>query len=182
MRHDGLGRRRGRAELRDERIEIKDLLDGNLALCRRGWRGAGRFHLLLNLADRVLEVDVVLRELQRTAIVHEGLAHQAAALIDLREGADRRQVARRRIENSGQFGERLVEAVELDEGAAQRDAGGEVIGMVREAGAADLDGFVVGAVAAQLFRELRKRHRRRVRLDPASEVEESRIVGGHGES
>ena len=124
-------------------------------LCRHG-PGTGRFHLLLNPADRVLEVAVVLRELQGTAIVHEGLAHQPAALIDLRDGADRRQVARRRVENSGQLGERLVEAVELDEGAAQRDAGGEVIGMVLEAGAADLDGFVVGAVAAQLFRKLRK--------------------------
>ena len=51
--------------------------------------------------------------------------------------------------------------------------------MVREAGAADVDGFVVGAFAAQLFGELRKRHRRRVRLDPASEVENSRIVAGH---
>jgi hypothetical protein len=50
---------------------------------------------------------------------------------------------------------------------------------VRETGAANLDGFVVGAFAAQLFGELRKRHRRRVRVDPASEVEDSRIVGGH---
>ena len=71
---------------------------------------------------------------------------------------------------------------ELDQGAAERDPRGEVVGMVREAGAADGDGLVVGAVAAQLFRELRKSNRRRVRLDPASKVEDSRIVGGHAPS
>ena len=51
--------------------------------------------------------------------------------------------------------------------------------MIREAGAADADGFVVVARAAALLRQLRKSNRRRVRLDPASKFENAWIVAAH---
>ena len=70
-------------------------------------------------------------------------------------------------------------AAELDQGAAERDARGEIAGVIGEAGAADADGFVVVAGAAALLGELRKSNRRRVRLDPASQFEDSWIVGRH---
>ena len=75
-----------------------------------------------------------------------------------------------------QLGVRFVETSELDERAAERDARGEVVGMVRKAGAADADGLVVIARAAALLGELRKSNRRRVRLDPASEFEKSWVI------
>ena len=44
----------------------------------------------------------------------------------------------------------------------------QIRGMPLEPGAAGLDGFFVAADAAKLFRERRKRNRRRIREDPAS--------------
>src|SRR5437867_8353639 len=46
-----------------------------------------------------------------------------------------------------------------------------------EAGAAGVDGFVKMSGAAALFGELRERNRRRVLLDPASKVFDSRVFG-----
>ena len=51
--------------------------------------------------------------------------------------------------------------------------------MMCEAGAADADGFIVVAGAAAFFGELRKSNRRRVRLDPASQFEQSWVVAAH---
>ena len=103
--------------------------------------------------------------------MHEGFAHQPAPLVDLGEGADRRQVAGRRVQDERQLVEGFVEAIELDEGAAEGDVRGQVCGVLGEADLADGDGFVRVAVAAELFGELRKSNRRRILLDPASKFE-----------
>ena len=99
----------------------------------------------------------------------ERLAHQAAALIDLGQGADRRKVAGRHVQHVRQLREGLVEPVQFDEGAAEGDAGGQGFRMVLQAGAAHPHGFVVLAFAPEFLRQLGKRQRRRVGLDPASE-------------
>ena len=83
------------------------------------------------------------------------------------------------MEHDGELRLRFFQASELDQGAAERDACREVVGVICEAGAADADGFVVGAGAAALFCELRKSHRRRVRLDPASQFQKSWVVVRH---
>jgi hypothetical protein len=73
----------------------------------------------------------------------------------------------------------FIELAELGQRAAQGDARGQIIGMMRQAGAADVDRFLVVAGAPVFFSELRKSHRRRVRLDPASKIEHSWIVAAH---
>ena len=90
-----------------------------------------------------------------------------------------RRGCRARRRGRAQLGVRFVETSELDQRAAERDACGEIVGMICEAGAADADGLVVIAGAAALLGELRKSNRRRVRLDPASQFEQSWVVAGH---
>ena len=92
----------------------------------------------------------------------------AEPLVDLGEAADRGEVLGRGAEDGLELLARRVVVADFDERAAERDARGQVGGMPLQAGAAGLDRVVVAADAAELFREGRKRNRRRVREDPAS--------------
>ena len=67
--------------------------------------------------------------------------------------------------------------IDLDEGAPERDARGEVAGVNLEARAADIDRFPELPGPPELFGELRKRDRRRVLLNPASKVLNPLVVG-----
>ena len=118
----------------------------------------------------------MLRKLQCATVMHERFAHQAAPLIDLGQGANSGEVAGRRIEDECQLGEGVVKSIELDERAAERDPRRQVVRMMNEAGAADAHRFFVRAGAPALFSELRKNNRRRVRLDPASKLENVWLV------
>ena len=97
-------------------------------------------------------------------------------MVNLGDAADGRQVFRRGSEDVFQLGVRRVEVVHLEQRAPERDAGGQIAGMDREARAAGLDRLFVAASAPVLFGELRKRNRRRVLLDPASKLFNARIV------
>ena len=97
-------------------------------------------------------------------------------MVDFGEAADGGEVFRRALEHQLELALRVVELVQLDERAAERDARGEIPGMQPEAGAADVDRFLVLPGAAAFFGELRKRNRRRILLDPASKVFNARVV------
>lgn len=53
--------------------------------------------------------------------------------------------------------------------------------MKRETGAANADRFVGVAGAAALLRQLRKGNRRRVRLDPAPQLENAWVIARHAD-
>ena len=89
----------------------------------RGCRRRRRFHLARELRDGPLQIGIVFREGQRRAVLRERLGELAAAIVDFRDAADRGQVFRRALENGGQLGQPRVELVQLDERAAERDAG-----------------------------------------------------------
>ena len=98
-----------------------------------------------------------------------------------REAAERRQVLGRGAQDARELRGCLVEVFEIDERATERHAGRQVIGMMRETFAADANGLLELAGAATLLRELRKGQRRRILLDPASQVFEAVRVG-HADS
>ena len=98
-------------------------------------------------------------------------------MMDFGDAANRGEIFRRALEDVLEFGERRLEIVELDQRAAQRDAGGEITRMKLETGAADVDGLLVMAGAAALLRQLGEGNRRRIRLDPASEIFNPLAVG-----
>ena len=99
----------------------------------------------------------------------------AEPFVDLGEAADRGEVLGRGSEDGLELLARRVVVAGFDQRAAERDARGQVGGMALEAGAAGLDRLVVAADAAELFGERRKRDRRRVREDPASQFLYPRI-------
>jgi hypothetical protein len=177
-RHEGRRRqhRARRIELRQQRIEIEELFNRGRRRRRDLGRPRVRLHGLRDVIDGLREVGVGLRELQRAAVVHQRLAHHPAALVNLGQRANRWQVARRGVEHGGQLGEGVIELVELDEGAAEGDPCRQIVWMVDEAGAADANGFVVVADPPAFLGELFKSDRRRVCLDPASKIENTRVV------
>ena len=66
--------------------------------------------------------------------------------------------------------------LEVEKCAAQRDAGRQIRGMNGESRAAHVHRLFELSCAAVLFGELRESDRRRVLLDPSSEIFETRIV------
>ena len=100
-------------------------------------------------------------------------------LVNFGQGTVRREIVGRRGEHHGQLRTRVVQASELAQRAAERDARGEIAWMVCESGDADRDRFIGLAGAAALFGELGKSNRRRIHLDPASKLQQPWIIRGH---
>ena len=71
---------------------------------------------------------------------------------------------------------RLLEVSELQQRAAERDAGGQIVGIGGEAGPAHGDGFFGPPGAAELFGKLGESNRRRILVEPASKVLDARSV------
>ena len=165
----------GQAKLIDQLVEIENLFDRSL---RAGgllqWPGR---HGLRDALDGVFEVGVVLGQLECALVVLQRFRHLPAALENLRQSADRREVIGNAGDDDVQLRFRRVQFSEFGEGAAEGDTGREITGVAGEAGAADGDGFLVGAHPPAFLRELRKSNRRRVCLDPASKFEHARTVG-----
>jgi hypothetical protein len=105
-----------------------------------------------------------------------GRLRLAPKAVNLGNASNSAQVLGRRRENGRQFCEGVVQLSKVEQRAAERGARGEVFGVDRQTGAADADGFRRAAGAAELFGERRKRQRRRILLDPASQVFNARAV------
>ena len=89
---------------------------------------------------------------------------------DFAEAANGRQVLGRAFQDELELLLRFIEMSELDQDTTERDVGGEIAGVNRETGAAGGYGFRELAGAAVLFGELGESDRRRILLDPASQV------------
>src|SRR5438105_1729135 len=99
-----------------------------------------------------------------------------AALLDISKALHRGRILRRARQDQAKLGFRLVQPIELQKSPSERDASRQVPGMDAQSNAADVDGLAERSGAAALLGELRKCHRRRVLLDPASKVVNPRIV------
>jgi hypothetical protein len=95
--------------------------------------------------------------------------------MNLRELAYRDEIVRSGIEHAKKFVPCIFEATELEERPTQRDPGGQIRRMLRETGLADPDGLFTVASPPAFLGELRKSNRRRILLDPASKVLDSRV-------
>jgi hypothetical protein len=92
----------------------------------------------------------------------------SAPLLDISKLADRREIVWSCFEDVLELHDCLVVASHFEQGATERDASGEIGGMLRQTGPAHSNGFVELACTSMLFCELRKGNRRRILLDPAS--------------
>src|SRR5262245_5511914 len=106
----------------------------------------------------------------------------AEALVDLLDAADRGDVLGSRPKDGFQLAAGAVVLAHLDERAAERHTRREVRRVPVQPGAARLDRVFIASDAAELLRECRKRNRRRVRLDPASQFLYARILRHWNES
>ena len=151
-----------------------------LHLIERETVGWDRRFLWLNLSgelrDGLFQIGIVARERERRAILRERFLQFAAAMMDFSQAADRGQVLGCVLEDVFELALRIFELIQLEEGASERNACGKVAGVYREAGAAGLDRFLELAGPPELLGELRKSNRRRILLDPASKVFDTRIV------
>ena len=133
----------------------------------RGHRGRGRRSrrcIANGLRFGFREVVLRLRQLSRP-------------MMDFRERPDRRKVLRSRAEHLFEFVACFVVAADLEQGAAQGDAGRKVRGMALQARPARGNRVVELAPAPVFLGQSRKSDRRRVRLDPASQFFNASGVG-----
>src|SRR2546428_9692133 len=144
-----------------------------------GMRRLGRLDLPGKLTHRLLELGVVSRQGQSGAVLRQGLAKVPSSMMDLGQTANRGEILTRALEHQLELALRIVQLIQFEEGASERDASGEVGGGNLQAGAADVDRFLKLPGAPELLGELRKSNRRRILLDPASKVVDPRIVA-HG--
>ena len=82
---------------------------------------------------------------------------RSAAVMDFGEPADGGEIFGRALEHELELGLRVVEQVQLEERAAERDAGREIAGMDVEPGAADVDRFLDAAPRAGILRRAARR-------------------------
>ena len=99
------------------------------------------------------------------------------AMVNLGEPADRREVFRRSAEDVLELLARLVVATELEQRSTERHPRRKIGGMPLQTGEAGGNRFVVLAGAPVFLGERRKRNRRRVQLNPASQFFYSAAIG-----
>jgi hypothetical protein len=104
------------------------------------------------------------------------LGRVAEVFVDLRESARRRDVLRRRAQDRLELFARGLQIAGFDQRASERDARGQIRGMPLEACETGCHRFLVASEAPVFLRERRKRNRRRVGFDPASQFLYPRIL------
>ena len=124
----------------------------------------------LQLTGNPFQLGIARGERQRRLRMHECFSRGTALLVDVDKPASRSQVVRGSPGDAVEDIEGGVEISELQQRPSERDACGQVVGMMLEAGAADVDGVLETPRAAVFLGELRERNRRRVFLHPASQV------------
>ena len=129
------------------------------------------------IGNRLLEIGIVGRQAERRAIEPERFGQRTSFVVDVGHAADRGKILNSGLEDGLELALGAIEIAELDEGAAQRDAGREITRMEGEAGAARRHRVPMLPGAPVFLGKLRKRNRRRVLLDPASKVFNPWIVG-----
>ncbi len=164
-------RRRRRSEFQEL---VLHLLEREAVGERRRRR---RLDLPRELGDRSLQIGIVARERQRRAVLRERRGKLAAAMMNFGDAADGCEIFGCALEDRRELGQRLVELVQLDQRTAEGDAGREIRRVYREAGATDVNRFLVLPRPPAFFGELREGDRRRILLDPASKIFDPLTVG-----
>jgi hypothetical protein len=164
----------GLITLRRRRGVDQEFLRGLLerqALTRMRWTLG--LDLTRQVGDRLLEVGIVPGDRQRGAVLHQCFWQRATPMVRIGKSANGRKVFRRALEDVFEFLLRFIEQLQFDECPSERDARGQIGGMDRETRTADVYGFLKHGGAAVLFCELREGNRRRVQLDPSSQIIEA---------
>ena len=100
--------------------------------------------------------------------------------MDVGEGANGGQILWCAAQDLLELDRSRVELADLDQGAAERDARGDVRRVPQQSRAAGLDRFGEHSEAPVLLGERGEGNRRRVPLDPALQFLDSRRVGHDG--
>ena len=129
------------------------------------------------MVDRLLEVGIVVRQIQRRPILRERLDKGAAAVMDSGEATNGGKIFRSALDHHLQLPLGVLVLAELDERPSQGDARRQIARMKGQSGVADVDGFRILPCPPVLLGELRERNRRRILLDPALKVFNPRIIG-----
>jgi hypothetical protein len=104
------------------------------------------------------------------------LGRVAEAFVDLRQAARGRDILRRRTQDCLELFARGIEIARFDQRTAERHARRQICRMALEARGTDFNRFLIAAETPVFLRERRKRNRRRVGLDPASQFLYPRIL------
>ena len=124
----------------------------------------------LDVLDSLLELWIVLRQRQRPSIESQRLGQFGTPVVNIRHSPKRGKVVARRVEHVRQFSFGGVELVGLDERAAKRNTGRQIVRVPSQASPARSNRFLEVPGASVLFPKLRKRDGRRVLLDPSSKL------------
>jgi hypothetical protein len=142
--------------------DLKRRFDSRFAL--------GRQHLARQFRDGLFEVGIVSGKCECRLVLHQRFFERTPPAQCVGESADGREVLWRRPQGLLEFVLGVFVVAELDERSSERDARRVIRRVHEETGAAHVHRFVEHARPAVLFRELGKRNRRRVLLDPSSEI------------
>jgi len=123
--------------------------------------------------------EVVGRERLGDAVLRQRVQRVSTLLMNLGERSQRRKVLGSRLENGAQLALGGVDIADGHQRAAERHPCGEICRVMRQAVAAGPDRLVVLSGPTVFLGKLRKRKRRRILLDPASQFVETLCVG-HG--
>lgn len=145
---------------------------------RRGSPGRRRRrYLTFQLGNLPGELLISRRQCERSPQVDERVRLAAGPQADLTEAAPRRQVFRRDVEHGSQLAARGVQIAQREQRATEGHTRGMVFGVVSESCPANADGVLMAAGAPVFLGELREGKRRRVPLDPASQLLQPRWIG-----
>jgi hypothetical protein len=97
-------------------------------------------------------------------------------VLDVGKLPNRSQIVRGCLQDVFELRSRFVVSRHLQQGATERDAGGQVCGWLCETGPSNANRIVVLAGAPMLLGKLRKSNRRRILLDPASKFFNPRVL------
>ena len=119
------------------------------------------------------------RQRKRSTIEGQRLGQIATSMMNLGQAPDRRKVFRSGSKDQGQLGLGPVQLSRFDERTPERDPGRKIPRMPNEPGPADGDRFSEITGAPVFLAQLGERNRRRVFLDPPSQLLDARVIG-HG--
>ena len=161
-----------------EPLDDRGLFAGVALHGNHGWLWRVR---LLQRGDGARQICILPRQRQRLPVGCQRCSAIAATRVDLRDPLERREVLGRRGQHARQFHQRLIQLAEVQQRPAERGPGARVLRVNGQAGAAGADSIGRPAGAAQLLCEGGKSKRRRIHLDPASQLLNSGAVR-HGNS
>ena len=131
-----------------------------------GDRQVRRHRVPAEVTDGLLDGGVRAGHLEGRPELLQGLRDLALPAVDFGDAADGAEIVGGRPQDVVQLALGGLDVADLEQGAPQRHPGRQVARVPREAGPADLDGFLEAAGPAVLLRQLGEGNRPRVLLEP----------------